>query len=124
MPIDLDAVHGALATVNDPEIHQPITELGMVKSVDADASGHVTVEVYLTVAGCPMRDRITNDVTAAVSAVAGVTDVTVSLDVMSEEQRDPVRATQLPDPCLRRRVRQRRRRQVVRHGEPRRRDGC
>jgi ATP-binding protein involved in chromosome partitioning len=87
MPIDLDAVHAALATVNDPEIHQPITTLGMVKSVDADDSGRVQVEVYLTVAGCPMRDRITSDVTNAVSGVPGVTDVAVSLDVMSDEQR-------------------------------------
>ncbi len=87
MPVDLDAVHAALATVKDPEIHQPITDLGMVKSVDSDQSGRVAVEVYLTVAGCPMRDRITTDVTNAVSAVAGVTDVSVVLDVMSDEQR-------------------------------------
>ncbi len=75
MPVDLAAVHSALATVKDPEIHQPITDLGMVKSVDADSAGHVSVEVYLTVAGCPMRDRITTDVTNAVVAVPGVTDV-------------------------------------------------
>jgi len=87
MPVDLDAVHAALALVKDPEIHQPITDLGMVKSVDADESGRVAVEVYLTVAGCPMRDRITTDVTNAVAAVAGVTDVSVVLDVMSDEQR-------------------------------------
>ena len=87
MPVDLDAVHAALATVKDPEIHQPITDLGMVKSVDSDQSGRVAVEVYLTVAGCPMRDRITTDVTTAVSAVAGVTEVSVILDVMSDEQR-------------------------------------
>ena len=87
MPIDLDAVHAALATVKDPEIHQPITDLGMVKSVDSDDSGCVAVEIYLTVAGCPMRDRITTDVTNAVAAVAGVTDVSVVLDVMSDEQR-------------------------------------
>ena len=87
MPVDLTAVHAALATVKDPEIHQPITDLGMVKSVDADASGAVSVEVYLTVAGCPMRDRITSDVTRAVQAVPGVTDVSVVLDVMSDEQR-------------------------------------
>jgi ATP-binding protein involved in chromosome partitioning len=87
MPVDLAAVHSALATVKDPEIHQPITDLGMVKSVDADAAGRVSVEVYLTVAGCPMRDRITTDVTNAVAAVAGVTDVSVVLDVMSDEQR-------------------------------------
>ncbi|MCZ3389348.1 MAG: Mrp/NBP35 family ATP-binding protein [Actinomycetia bacterium] len=87
MPVDLDAVHAALATVKDPEIHQPITDLGMVKSVNSDESGRVAVEVYLTVAGCPMRDRITTDVTNAVAAVAGVTDVSVVLDVMSDEQR-------------------------------------
>lgn len=87
MTVNLDSVHAALATVKDPEIHQPITDLGMVKSVDADASGRVAVEIYLTVAGCPMRDRITTDVTNAVAPVSGVTDVSVVLDVMSDEQR-------------------------------------
>jgi ATP-binding protein involved in chromosome partitioning len=87
MPVELDAVHAALATVKDPEIHQPITDLGMVKSVNADHEGRVAVEVYLTVAGCPMRDRIIRDVSAAVAAVAGVTDVSVELDVMSDQQR-------------------------------------
>jgi len=84
---DTDAVQAALATVEDPEIHRPITDLGMVKSVIVAADGAVTVGVYLTVAGCPMRDRITRDVTAAVSEVAGVQSVVVDLDVMSEEQR-------------------------------------
>jgi len=83
----LDAVQAALATVNDPEIHRPITDLGMVKSVDIGDDGVVTIEVYLTVAGCPMRDRITRDVTSAVTQVPDVTSVTVDLDVMSEEQR-------------------------------------
>src|SRR4051812_22111809 len=87
MPVDLAAVHAALATVKDPEIHQPITDLGMVKSVNADDGGLVAVEVYLTVAGCPMRDRIIGDVSAAVAVVPGVTDVSVVLDVMSDQQR-------------------------------------
>ncbi len=82
-----DAVRAALATVNDPEIRRPITDLGMVKSVDVAADGAVRVEIYLTVAGCPMRETITRDVTKAVSAVGGVTGVHVELDVMSEEQR-------------------------------------
>jgi len=82
-----DAVHAALATVEDPEIHKPITDLGMVKSVEIADDGRVAVAVYLTVAGCPMRDRITRDVTAAVAALDGVTGVDVELDVMSEEQR-------------------------------------
>ena len=50
----------ALAGVNDPEIGRPITELGMVKSVEIGDNGLVAVGVYLTVAGCPMRDTITS----------------------------------------------------------------
>src|SRR5262249_21106829 len=68
VPPSSEAVHAALAGVQDPEIRRPITELGMVKDVSVDG-GNVTVAVWLTVAGCPMRDRITNDVTAAVRAV-------------------------------------------------------
>jgi ATP-binding protein involved in chromosome partitioning len=79
------AVHAALATVEDPEIHRPITELGMVKSVVV-ADGVADIGVYLTVAGCPMRETITKRVTDAVSRVPGVTAVRVGLDVMSPEQ--------------------------------------
>src|ERR1700678_2405887 len=77
----------ALAGVNDPEIGRPITELGMVKSVSVGADGLVDVGVFLTVAGCPMRDTITSRVTAAAAALPGVTGVRVDLDVMSEDQR-------------------------------------
>jgi len=80
-------VTDALAGVQDPDIHRPITELGMVKSVDIDGAGAVTVGIWLTIAGCPMRDKITRDVTAAVQRLPGVTSVQVDLDVMSDEQR-------------------------------------
>src|SRR6266567_1057165 len=80
-PPTAEQVTAALARVNDPEIRRPITELGMVKGVGVGPDGRVRVEIYLTVAGCPLRDTITKDVTAAVSAVA------VDLDVMSDEQR-------------------------------------
>ena len=86
-PPTTEQVTAALAGVNDPEIRRPITELGMVKSVEAGPGGKVRVEVYLTVAACPLRDTITKEVTAAVSAVPGVTGVAVHLDVMSDEQR-------------------------------------
>src|SRR3954454_19758509 len=83
----LEQVHAALATVNDPEIKRPITELGMVESVDIDDTGKVALKVLLTVAGCPLKDTINRDVTAAVSTVAGVTAVDIELGVMSAEQR-------------------------------------
>ena len=83
----VDDVTAALATVNDPEIGRPITDLGMVKSVDVREDGGVDVAVYLTVAGCPMRDEITGRVQQAVGKLAGVTGVQVTLDVMSDQQR-------------------------------------
>jgi ATP-binding protein involved in chromosome partitioning len=89
-PIE-QAVHAALRQVDDPEIHKPITDLGMVKGVAVAADGTAHVAVYLTVAGCPMRETITRRVTDAVSRVAGVTAVRVELDVMSDEQRTQLR---------------------------------
>src|SRR6266571_1831762 len=86
-PPSAEQVTQALDGVQDPEIHRPITELGMVKNVSIGADGAVLVEVYLTVAGCPLRDTITRDVTTAVGKLPGVSSVRVQLDVMSEEQR-------------------------------------
>src|ERR1700680_3478583 len=86
-PPTFDEVTKALSGVNDPEIHRPITELGMVKDIDVARDGAVRVDIWLTVAGCPLRDKITRDVTAAVSKLAGVSRVRVELDVMSEQQR-------------------------------------
>lgn len=91
--IDLEAVHAALATVNDPEINRPITDLGMVKGVDLRENGFVEVGIFLTVAGCPMKTTITERVTSAVMQVLGVTNVLVELDVMSDEQRGKMRET-------------------------------
>ncbi len=82
-----DQLTAALATVNDPEIKRPITDLGMVESVEVDDAGLVRLTVLLTVAGCPLKDTITRDVTAALSRLDGVTDVDLTLGVMSAEQR-------------------------------------
>src|SRR5260370_14772958 len=86
-PPSRQQVTQALDGVNDPEIHRPITELGMVKNVHVAADGAVLVEVWLTVAGCPLRETITREVTAAVGKIGGVSSVRVDLDVMSDEQR-------------------------------------
>ena len=87
MSVDLAAVHLALADVKDPEINRPITEIGMLKDVECSKKGVVTVTVWLTIKGCPMRDTITERVTNAVKPIPGVTGVNVVLDVMGDEQR-------------------------------------
>ncbi|HET6938630.1 MAG TPA: P-loop NTPase, partial [Nocardioides sp.] len=83
----LEQVRAALGTVNDPEIKRPITDLGMVDSLDIDPAGAVRLTVLLTVAGCPLKETINRDVNAAVRAVPGVTDVDLTLGVMTAEQR-------------------------------------
>jgi len=82
-----DQVRAALATVNDPEIKRPITDLNMVDAIEIDDAGKVSVTVLLTVSGCPLKDTITRDVNEAVRKVPGVTDVDLTLGVMTPEQR-------------------------------------
>lgn len=80
------AVREALSHVQDPEIGRPITELNMVKSVDIEGND-VTVGIYLTIAGCPMKSTIETNTRAAVEDIDGVGKVTVTMDAMSDEQR-------------------------------------
>lgn len=90
------AVRASLTTVQDPEIRKPITELGMVRSVDVGPDGAggtlVTVGLDLTTQGCPLKDTLTRDITAAVSGLDGVSAVRVDMGVMSAEQRAELRS--------------------------------
>lgn len=87
-----ESIRAALAKVDDPEIRKPITELGMVKSIDIDpATGRVDVGIYLTVASCPLKETIVDRVRTAAADVTGVGEVTVELDVMDDDQRTALR---------------------------------
>ncbi len=85
MPTE-ELVRQQLATVDDPEIGKPITELGMVEQVVVEGS-RVGVKIKLTIPGCPLKDTITREVTAAVSALDDVTDVQVAFGSMTEDER-------------------------------------
>ena len=95
MPIPtVEQIRAALEGVIDPEIRRPITELKMVRSVELDETpdgARVTVGLDLTTAGCPLKDTLTRDVTAAVGALEGVASVEVAMGVMSEAQRSELR---------------------------------
>ena len=77
----------ALATVIDPELRRPITDLGMVESVQMHHDSHAVAVIRLTIAGCPLRETITKDVTTALLLLDGVTNVSVELTVMTPGQR-------------------------------------
>lgn len=84
------AVTEALSRVIDPELRRPLTELGMVKKVTIE--GDVAhIEIFLTIAGCPMKDRLQDDISEAVIGIAEIKSVRISFDVMSDEQRNEIK---------------------------------
>lgn len=85
-----DQIMTALAEVMDPEIRRPITDLGMVDGIIIDDTT-VTVKLLLTVAGCPLKDTLNRDITAAVKTVTETHQVVVEMGVMTDEQRKAMR---------------------------------
>ena len=88
-----DQVREALRSVNDPEIGRPIEDIGMLRDIEVLDGGLVRVHVLITIEGCPLKDRITSDVTKALAPLEGVERVDVALSPMSEEQRASLVAT-------------------------------
>ena len=87
----IDQVTAALEKVQDPELHRSITELGMVDRVDFK-DGRLELNVLLTISGCPMKDRLRNDITSALTAIAGISEIELTFGVMSDKQRDNVKS--------------------------------
>ncbi|UCG16374.1 MAG: Mrp/NBP35 family ATP-binding protein [Phycisphaerales bacterium] len=84
-----DAIIEQLRTVDDPELHQDIVTLNMVRNVTTDG-GNVVVEVELTTPACPMKGTIRRDVEAAVGRVPGVTNVSVEFSARVRGQAKTV----------------------------------
>jgi ATP-binding protein involved in chromosome partitioning len=85
-----ESVREALTGVVDPELGASIVELGMVRAVEVGADGSISVEVALTVAGCPLRDQIRRDVETRVLSLPGVRSVEVRTGTMDEPERRAV----------------------------------
>lgn len=84
---DIALVRRAIEQVEDPEIHRGLGELNMVRELEVSPDGAVRTLIALTVPGCPLKDRLTADITAAAMSVAGVTSVAVDFTVMTDEER-------------------------------------
>ncbi|TML98062.1 MAG: Mrp/NBP35 family ATP-binding protein [Actinobacteria bacterium] len=82
-----DDILKALESVIDPELRRNIVELDMVRSVEIRDAGVVDVTVSLTTPGCPIRNHFQTGVTNAVRGVDGVTQVNVSFDVLTDQQK-------------------------------------
>lgn len=77
----------ALSLVIDPEIRQPITDLGMIDEarIEEDTA---YVSLLLTIVGCPAATSIERDTRAAILSVPGITHVNLTVGVMSPAQRE------------------------------------
>jgi ATP-binding protein involved in chromosome partitioning len=82
-------IEQALRGVVDPELGGDVVELGMIKGIDL-TDGTATIDVALTIAGCPMRAQIDGDVKRKVGALPGVDSVVVAMGEMTQEQRSEV----------------------------------
>jgi ring-1,2-phenylacetyl-CoA epoxidase subunit PaaD len=97
----------AVAAVVDPEIRVlTIEELGVLRGVEVDGAGRVTVTITPTYAGCPAMDVIRADIRGALAA-AGHFDVEIvtrlapawSTDQISESGRRKLAAAGIAPPA-------------------------
>lgn len=88
--MSVELVREALSQVIDPELRKPLTELGMVKSIDISGES-AEIGIFLTISGCPMKDRLQDDISKAVVGIANIKSVRVVFDVMSDEQRNEIK---------------------------------
>ncbi|MCB0979071.1 MAG: Mrp/NBP35 family ATP-binding protein [Ilumatobacter sp.] len=89
-PPTRDDVLELLRAVVDPELGADIVSLGMVPAVEVGDEGDVTVEIRLTIGGCPLRGQIQKDVKSRVAVHPGVRDVRIQWGEMTPEERSEV----------------------------------
>ena len=89
----------ALRPVQDPELHRSIVDLGMVRDVEINPSGAVSLTVVLTISGCPLRNEIQQRVNTALRDLDGVKDVALNFGVMTDAERAKVRELVHGDPA-------------------------
>jgi ATP-binding protein involved in chromosome partitioning len=77
-PITREAVLSALSKVQEPELHQDLVTLGMVRDIQIEGET-VSFTVMLTTPACPLRGKIEKESREAVLAI-GAKTVSVKLD--------------------------------------------
>ncbi len=80
----VDQISEALSKVNDPELHKPITELGMVETITVN-DGIAKLKILLTIVGCPMKDRLQSAITNSLNDLAEIKKVEIEFGVMCDE---------------------------------------
>jgi len=99
MSVTREQVVDALRPVEDPELHRSIVDIGMLRDVDVSPDGTIGILIALTVAGCPLRNEISNRVNNAVAPLPGVAKVNLDFTVMTDDERAELRTKLHGDPA-------------------------
>ncbi len=88
--ITREAVLGALAAIQDPDLHRDIVSLGFIKDLEIQ-DGDVTFTIELTTPACPVRQQMEESARRAVSQLPGVQEVEVHMTsrVTTSRQAQP-----------------------------------
>jgi len=81
-----ESIYKALENVKDPELNKSLTELGMVEDVKVEGQT-AQVKIALTTKGCPMKNKIKEDIIEAAKKIAGIDNVEVIFGEMSPERK-------------------------------------
>ena len=94
-----DLLVDVLRPVEDPELHRSIVDLGMLRRADLEADGTARITVALTVAGCPLRNEISQRVNTAATSLEAVSRVELDFTVMTDDDREQLRKRLHGDPA-------------------------
>ena len=89
----VEEIFGLLRGVMDPELGGNVVDLGMIPSVSVEPGPDgavVTIQVKLTIGGCPLRAQIKTDIETRIATHPGVRDVRIEWGEMTSEERSEV----------------------------------
>ena len=75
-----EAILAALSKVQEPELHNDLVTLNMIRELDIDNDNVVSFTIMLTTPACPLQTQIEREARQAVMAVEGVKSVKIKFD--------------------------------------------
>ncbi|MFJ6208157.1 Mrp/NBP35 family ATP-binding protein [Lysinibacillus sp. NPDC092081] len=80
-----------LQKIDDPELHKSIVDLNMVRNIQVNGTD-ISLDIILTIQGCPMKAKIQQDVEEALKAI-GATNVSITFGSMTDDERRSLTAS-------------------------------
>lgn len=96
--LTIDKVRETIKGVMDPELKRSLLELGMIKDI-AVADGTIDITLALTTLGCPMKQKMADDLRTALTTLPEVREVNVHTTEMTDEDKKRILGDHRPTAC-------------------------